>query len=282
MKFGMNLLLWGGEIQEDLLPALEQLKQIGFDGVEVPVFNTSIDYASWGNRLDDIGLLRTAVTVRNEEDNPISCDAAVRARGVENNQRSLDCCRALGATHLIGPFYSAIGLFSGSGPTADEWNWGVESMRQMAEHAAEVKVTLGVEPLNRFETYLLNTVADTVRFVREVNHPNCLVLYDTFHANIEEKCVRDAVQACADVLGEVHISENDRSTPGQGGVRWDATFDALYEVGYDGWMVIEAFGTALPELAAATKIWRKMYDDELQLARDGLEFVRQQVARRWL
>jgi len=281
MKFGMNLLLWGGEIQQDWLPVLEQLKQMGFDGVEIPVFNTEIDYVPWAKQLDDIGLMRTAVTVRNEEDNPIGRDAAVRAMSVDNCKRSLDCCRTLGATHLVGPYHSAIGVFSGSGPTADEWMYGVESMRQVAEHAGEVGVILGVESLNRFETYFLNSIADTVRFVRDVGHPNCLTIYDTFHANIEEKSIRDAVQACAEVLGEVHISENDRSTPGDGGVNWTATFDALFEVGYDGWMVIEAFGMALPELAAATKIWRKMYSDELQLARDGLQFMRGQVSQRW-
>ena len=281
MKFGMNVLLWGGEIGEDWLSTFEQLKQMGYDGVEIPLFNTNLNYSQWAKYFDDLGLLRTGVTVRNEDDNPIGSDGEIRARGVENNKRTLDCCAEIGATHLAGPFHSAIGVFSGRGPTEDEWKWGVESMRQVSEHAAKVGVTLAVEPLNRFETYLLNSVADTARFVREVDHPHCLVLYDSFHANIEEKCVRDAVQSCTDVLGEVHISENDRSTPGMGGVNWDATFDALHEVGYDGWMVVEAFGTSLPELAAATKIWRKMYEDELQLARDGLEFMRQQVAKRW-
>ena len=281
MKFGMNLLLWGGELLEDWLPLMESLKRYGFDGVEIPVFNTDLDYAFWSRHLDDLGLERTAVTVRNEEDNPISSDETVRRRGVETTKRVLDCWQTLGATSLGGPYHSAIGIFSGKGPSDDEWNWGVESMRQVAEHAQQADVILGVESLNRFETYLLNSIADTVRFVQQVEHPNCRMIYDTFHANIEEKSIREAVQSCVDVLAEVHISENDRSTPGKGGIRWGDTFDALHEIGYDGWMVIEAFGTALPELAAATKIWRKMYPDELQLARDGLDFIRAQVAERW-
>ena len=281
MKFGMNLLLWTGELSDQLLPVLEALKRMGFDGVELPLFNTSLDYAAWGRRLDDLGLGRTAVTVRNAEDNPISPDAAVRAKGVENTKRAIDCCQAVGAETLVGPYHSALGSFSGCVPTKDEWKWGIESMQDVAEYARAVGITLGLEFLNRFECYLLNTAADAARFAREVDDPSCRVMYDTFHAHIEEKHVEQAIRDCADVLCHVHISENDRSTPGQGNVRWKENFDALHAVGYDGWMTIEAFGLALPELAAATKIWRRMFASEEQLARDGLAFMKAQVASRW-
>lgn len=281
MKFGMNLLLWSGELNDQLLPVLESLKRMGFDGVELPLFNTGLDYAAWGRRLDDLGLGRTAVTVRNAEDNPISPDAAVRAKGVENTKRAIDCCKAAGATTLVGPYHSALGYFSGKGPTKDEWKWGIDSMQHVAEYAGELGITLGLEFLNRFECYLLNTAADVARFAREVGHPACRVMYDTFHSHIEEKRVKQAIRDCADVLCHVHISENDRSTPGQGNVRWKENFDALREVNYDGWMVIEAFGLALPELAAATKIWRRMFASEEQLARDGLAFMKAEVAQRW-
>lgn len=281
MKFGMNLLLWTGELSDQMVPVLEALKQMGFDGVELPLFNTSLDYSAWGRRLDSLGLGRTAVTVRNAEDNPISPDAAVRAKGVENTKRAIDCCQAVGAETLVGPYHSALGCFSGRVPTKDEWKWGIESMQHVAEYARVAGVTLGLEFLNRFECYLLNTAADAARFVREVGHPSCRVMYDTFHAHIEEKRVKQAIRDCADVLCHVHISENDRSTPGQGNVRWKENFDALREVGYDGWMTIEAFGLALPELAAATKIWRRMFASEEQLARDGLAFMKAEVASRW-
>lgn len=280
MKYGMNLLLWSGELHEGLLPVLESLKNIGFDGVEIPLFNLELDYAAWGRRLDDLGLQRTAVTVRTVADNPMDPDPAVRAAGIAANKRTLDCCAAAGATTLVGPYHSALGHFSGAGPTADEWKWAVESMRAAAEYAGQVGVQLGVECLNRFEIYLLNAHVDGARFVKEVDHPHCRLMYDTFHANIEEKDPAGALRAVADVLQHVHISENDRSTPGQGHVGWEATFDALHEIGYDNWLTIEAFGLALPELAAATKIWRRMFDTEEQLARDGLAFMRGHVERR--
>ncbi len=275
MKFGMNLLLWSGDLTDAMLPVLEELKRMGYDGVELPIFDPDAKkFAQWGKRLDEIGLARTAVTIRGPADNPISPDAKIRSAGVEAMKRTLECCRVSGAETLCGPYHSAIGEFTGQGPTADEWKWGVESMRKHAEIAAAAGVMLGVEYLNRFECYFLNTAADTVRFVKDVDHPSCRMMYDSFHANIEEKGVAEAIHTCAPYTVHVHISENDRSTPGQGHIAWSETFAALKQTGYDGWMVIEAFGLALPELAAATKIWRRMYQSELQLARDGLAFMK--------
>ncbi len=279
MKYGMNLLLWSGEVDEAMLPTLEKLKGMGYDGVELPLFNLDLDYVGLGRRLDDLGLERTAVTVRNVEDNPISPEAKIRAKGIELNKKTLDCCAAVGAQTLCGPYHSAIGHFSGSGPTRDEWGWGVDSMRAAAEHAGQVGVKLAVEALNRFECYFLNAHADSARFAREVDHPACGMMYDTFHANIEEKDIVGTLEEVKDVLCHVHISENDRSTPGAGNVNWEKNFSGLQKIGYDGWMVIEAFGLALPELAAATRIWRRMFDTELKLAEQGLSFMKSQVAK---
>lgn len=280
MKYGLNLLLWSGEVTDELLPVCEQLKAVGYDGVELPIFNLDLDYAALGQHLDNLGLARTASTIRNEADNPISPDRSVRDAGVALTCKTLDCCAAAGVETLVGPYHSAIGVFSGAGPTADEWKWGVESMQRVAEHAAKVGVKLGVEALNRFECYFLNTHADATRFVRDVDHHMCGIMYDTFHSNIEEKNVAAAVKAGGEKLFLIHISENDRSTPGEGNIRWDETFDAIVDCGYDGWMVVEAFGTALPELVAATKIWRKMYPDEMSLATNGLRFMKSEIEKR--
>jgi D-psicose/D-tagatose/L-ribulose 3-epimerase len=282
MRYGLNLLLWTDTLNDAALPLLDEIKQIGYDAVEIPVFEIDLDkYTRWGKHLDNAGLARTAVTVRGTDDNPMSADPAVRRRGVANNQAALDCAAAAGAEVLAGPFHSALGYFSGAGTTADEWKWAVDSMRHVAEHAEKCKVTLGLEYLNRFECYLLNTAADGARFCRDVNHPRCRMMYDTFHSHIEEKNTPAAIRALKDVLAHVHISENDRSTPGAGNVRWDETFDTLKEIGYNNLMTIEAFGLALDKLVAATKIWRRMYQSERQLAGDGLKFMKAQVAKRW-
>ena len=281
MKFGMNMLLWTDHISDEHRPIMERLKKMGYDGVEFPIFDHDTKkYAALGRWFDEVGLERTVVTCRLNDDNPISPDAKVRALGVENSKRILDCTQAVGAKLMAGPFHSALGGFTGSCPTADEWKWGVESMRAVAEHAGQCGVTLAVEYLNRFECYLLNTAADTAKFIREVGHPNCRMMYDTFHANIEEKDIAEAIRCCSEYTVHVHLSENDRGTPGHGHIPWDLTFDTLKQTGYEGWFVIEAFGLALPALAAATKIWRRMFESEDQLARDGLAFIKSEWAKR--
>ena len=124
----------------------------------------------------------------------MSADAEVRKKGVANNQLAVDCAAAAGCEALVGPYHSALGYFSGAGPTQDEWKWAVDGMRQVAEHAAAAKVKLGLEYLNRFECYLLNTAADGARFCDAVNHPACGMMYDTFHAHIEEKNIPSAIR----------------------------------------------------------------------------------------
>ncbi|MFP6770104.1 MAG: sugar phosphate isomerase/epimerase, partial [Planctomycetaceae bacterium] len=227
-----------------------------------------------GNKLDELGLERTAVTISSEDANPISADTAVRAEAVTRLKSAVDMCCLVGSPLLCGPFHSALGYFSEALPTEEEWRHGQDTLREVADYAGENGVTLVLEYLNRFELYFLNCAADCSRFTREVDHPHLKMMYDTFHANIEEKDITAAVRSCIDQCVHVHISENDRSTPGSGGVDWDTSFAALKEVDYDGWMVVEAFGLALPDLAAATKIWRRMYESEEQLATDALSFMK--------
>jgi D-psicose/D-tagatose/L-ribulose 3-epimerase len=282
MKYGINLLLWTDRMHDGLMPVVERVKAMGYDGVEMPMFelNEAL-YADWGKKLDDLGLERTAVTIRGAGDNPISPSASVRAAAVDAMKKTIDCCHAAGVPMLVGPTHSAIGEFTGAGPTEDEFKWGVETMRHAAEHAAGANVTIVTEYLNRFENYFLTCVEQTVNFVTAVDHPNVRMMYDTFHANIEEKDLSSAINAAMPWTKLVHISENDRSTPGQGHVAWDQTFDAIRANDWDGWMVVEAFGLALPAIAAATKIWRKMYATEEQLASDALAFMKAHVGKRW-
>jgi D-psicose/D-tagatose/L-ribulose 3-epimerase len=275
MKYGLNLLLWTTDVAEAHYPLLDKIKTWGYDGVELPVFELDVArFKNLGERLNSLGLERTAVAISTAENNPISDSPAVRQAAVDRLKKIIDVCHAVGAEKLCGPFHSAIGQFSGTGPTADEWKWGKETMRAVADHAQQANVTLVLEYLNRFECYFLNCASDTARFVKEINHPFVRMMYDTFHANIEEKNAMSAIKACASVMVHVHISENDRSTPGEGHVDWDTTFKALKDVAYEGWLVVEAFGLALPALAAATKIWRRMYPSEEHLATRGLQFMK--------
>ncbi len=273
MKLGMNMLLWSTDVSgPEYDDVYAMLKDAGFDGVEIPIFDREVDkYAELGARLDSLGLERLAVSARGADDDPIASDPAAAIAATKAN---LDSAAALGAPLICGPLGAPLGVFSGAPPTAEEKARSVAYLREVGPYAEERGVTIALEYLNRFEMYLTNTAADLAAIVREVGHPRIRMMYDTFHAHIEEKDPRDALRDCADVLVHVHVSENDRSTPGAGQVAWDETFAGLAEIGYDGWIVIEAFGDALPELAGATKIWRRMFESEEQLARDGAAFIR--------
>lgn len=275
MKYGLNMLLWTTDVNESHYGLLEQIKSWGYDGVELPIFEMDVDhFAKLGAKLDEIGLERTAVTVATPDANPVSESAEIRQAAVAHLKKAVDVCQAAGVHKICGPIHSALGEFTGEGPTTSEWNHAKEVLGEVADYAQKADVTLVLEYLNRFECYFLNCAEDCARLAREVNHPNLKMMYDSFHANIEEKDIAQAVRTCADQLVHVHISENDRSTPGEGKVDWDTTFAALKEVKYDGWFVIEAFGLALPALATATKIWRRMYPSEEHLATKGLEFMK--------
>jgi len=281
VKLGMNMLLWSTDVTgPQYLPVFELLRGAGYEGVEVPIFGGADIGAleRLGAHLDALGVVPLGVTATSAENSPISADPAVRARTLDALKATVDGCAALGARTLCGPIEAPLGVFSGTGPTEDERARSVETLRAASEYAATRDVTLIVEYLNRFEMYLVNCAADAAALVRAVDHPNCRLMYDTFHAHIEEKDPRAALHECADVLVYVHASENDRGTPGAGQVAWETTFTTLHEIGYDGWIVVEAFGDALEDLAAATKIWRRMFFSEEQLARDGAAFIREQWA----
>jgi D-psicose/D-tagatose/L-ribulose 3-epimerase len=279
MKLGINLFLWADHMHDGLMPVLESLKRIGYDGVELPIFDLDeAEWQRWGRRLDDLGLERTANTVIAPEHNPLSPDPSVRATAYRHMQSVIDCCVAVGSPLLCGPHQVALGVFTGSGPTEAEWSRSVEHLRRVAQYAAEAGVTLAEEVVNRFELYHVNTLDEGIHLVDEVGHPNCRIHYDTFHAHIEEKSQAAAIRTVKPVLAHVHISENDRGTPGTGQVNWDAAFATLAEIGYDGWMVIEAFGRALPDLAAATKVWRDLFPSPEDVYTKGLAFMKQRVA----
>ena len=181
---------------------------------------------------------------------------------------------------LAGPFHQPLGVFTGEPPTAAERDRLVEVHIQAADYAPGPGIELSIEPLNRFECYVLNTVADAPRSCARVGRPNYGLLYDTFHANIEEKDPIGVIAAasCAQI-NHVHISENDRGTPGKGHVPFETTFAALKEGGYDGWLSIEAFGRALPALAAATRVWRDFFPHREEVYRHGHDFLREAWAK---
>jgi D-psicose/D-tagatose/L-ribulose 3-epimerase len=276
MKVGFNLLLWTTHVTDAHAPVLEALKEAGYDGVEVPVFEGTPDhYAAIGRRLADLDLGATTLTVIPSADkNPLGDDAAQRWAARDYLDWAMQCTAALGANVLCGPLHSTLGHFTGRPRTDTEWQRALDFHRDVGARAQALGVRVAIEAINRFECYFLNTTSDLLRYLEALNHPAIAGMYDTFHAHIEEKNVDVPIGLYGDRLIHVHISENDRGTPGTGQVRWPETFRALKASGYDGWLTVEAFGRALPELAAATRIWRDLFDEQASVYRGALPFIR--------
>jgi D-psicose/D-tagatose/L-ribulose 3-epimerase len=276
MKTGFNLLLWTTHVTEGHFPLFEKLKAAGYDGVEIPLFEGVVPhFERIGRALSGSGLACTTVTVLPDEArSAISPDPRCRHGALDHLKWATECSFALRSEVLCGPFHQPLGIFSGRGAIEEERARAAEVHRKAAEHAASAGITLAIEPLNRFECYFLNTMAEARAYVERVGHPNFGALYDTFHANIEEQDPVGCITATGDVIRHVHASENDRGTPGKGHVPWRATFQALRAAGYDGWVTIEAFGTALPALAAATKVWRAFFASPEEVYEHGLKTIR--------
>ncbi len=278
MLLGFNMLLWSTHIGEDDFPLLEILKRVGYDGIEIPIFDgKSEDYLKVGQILRDNGLRATAVAVIPDEAHDCtSADGAARAAGLAHIKWAIDCLAAAGGEVLCGPFYQPLARFSGSPPTQDELGGIVEVHKEAARYAARSGIKLSVEPLNRFECYAMNTVADAAAIVRQVDEPNYGLLFDTFHANIEEKDPVGVIAPNLAWINHVHTAENDRGTPGKGHIPWAPTMAALKRGQYDGWYVIEAFGRSLPAIAAATRVWRDFFPDKQEVYQFGHDFLREQ------
>lgn len=280
MKYGFNLLLWTGHVTEEHVPIFKALKKAGYDGVEFPLFEGTPDhYARLGEHLDKIGLERTTVSVLGAGHNPLSPDKAQQAAALERAKWAVDCSAALGAPILAGPMHSEIGYFSGAPATKQEHQRGVSFHRRAGDHAAKKNVRFAVEALNRFECYFLTTMQQLSDHLDEVDHPHVKAMYDTFHSNIEEKDPVAAIKTIRKHMIHVHISENDRGTPGKGHVPWDATFKALKAAKYDGWLTIEAFGRAIPALAAATRVWRDFFPNKEEVYKFGLKTMKQGMSK---
>ena len=280
MKFGVNTMVWTTQVGERQDPLLARIKEWGFDGVELFLSTEEpADIPAVRATLDRLKLERTTCCVLPRHANLVSSDAATRAEGVAFLKKCVDRTADLGARLVCGPLYAGLGVMTGARRTEKEWNWAVKGLRAAAVRAQKRDVCLCLEPLNRFETYFLNTLEDAARLVRDVGEPNVKIHFDTFHSNIEERHPAEALRAVAKELGHVHLSENDRGIPGTGHVDWKGILKVLKEIDYDGWLTIESFAQPEPALAAAAAIWRDLAPTGDDLAREGLQFAKRLAHR---
>jgi D-psicose/D-tagatose/L-ribulose 3-epimerase len=274
MKFGINTLLWTSGFDRKHFDLLPRIKEWGFDAVEVACFDwvrfpaAAVRREAEKNGLDVLGCtVMPGVSLIHSL--PLKRELAVKYL-----EHAIGRTAEMGAKILAGPCYSPVGYHTGKRPTEQEWKRQVEGLQRVSRSLDRHGVDLAIEPLNRFETHFLNTAADGARLCGEVGHPRVGILYDTFHANIEEKSQAKAIAAAAPYLKHVHSCENDRGAPGSGHVEWRQVMRALRRANYDGYLTIESFGFAIPEIIKAACIWRDLAPTPDHIAFEGLRFLK--------
>ena len=276
-KMGFNLLAWSASVEEGVYPIVERIKEIGYDGVEFFFGTENKDlYRQFGKHCEGIGLKMTAVLGLGPDTSAISADAAVRQAALDKIKWAVDISADIGCELISGPYHSPFAYFENRPPEASDYQRSAEVLRAAGEYAEGSGVLLTPEAINRFECFLVNNMDQMHRLLSEVNHPNVKAHYDTHHANIEEKNIPEAIRKIAPMLGHVHISENDRGTPGQGHIPFHETFDTLREVGYTGWLTIEAFTRNDVAFANSINVWRE-FSPPWEVAEKGYELIRQFV-----
>ena len=278
MKFGINTFLWTANFDKEHIDLFPRIKEWGFDGVEIGCFNFREFPARDVRRaLESNGLGATVCSALIGSQSLATDDSTIRKQTSEHIRDGIRMVGEIGASTFAGPFCSAVGYLPGRRRTDEEWQRAIDGIRELTPALDDAKVTLAVEPLNRFETFFLNTQADARSLCDAVNHPRVGVLFDTFHANIEEKSMAAGCEALGPYIKHVHTCENDRGTPGSGHIEWTEVFSSLKKAGYDDWLVIETFGSRIKEIAAAACIWRDLAPVSEDIASEGVKFLKLQA-----
>ncbi|MBI9107382.1 MAG: sugar phosphate isomerase/epimerase [Spirochaetales bacterium] len=278
MKYGMNTLLFEARFTNDAVINFPKFKEIGFDGVEIALQEKGdIDTALVKDKLSENGLACGSLCAL------MGAGTDLRGPGkesIENGKQYIrdliDTAVEIGAQVIVGPLYSAVGRAEmvEAAQRKTDWQLVKRGLKEVCAYAEDKGIYLALEPLNRFETDFINICADALRMIDEVGSSMLKVHLDTFHMNIEEKSSADAIRAAGDLLYLLHASENDRGAPGTGQVSWESIAEALRDVQYDRWVVIESFTPEVEIIARAASIWRQTEKDGWALAEKGLKYIK--------
>jgi D-psicose/D-tagatose/L-ribulose 3-epimerase len=282
MKFGVNTWVWTAPLTTDALEEiLPKVADAGFGQIEFPLEGIGdFDYDRARELAEENGLDVSACVAMGPDRDLVHPDPAIRAIGMDYLRQAIDATARVGGTNLVGPIYSSVGRKWKATPEerAADLDTLVTALKELSAYAADKGVVLGIEPLNRFETSFINTHGQVIEVVDRVDSPACRIMLDTFHMNIEEQSLGEAIRATGDRLAHLHACENDRGAPGSGHVPWDEVAAALRAIGYDGPVVIESFTSKVESIAEAAAIWRPLAPSQDQLAADGLVFLQDLLA----
>ncbi len=277
-QIGVNAWVWSSPVNTAEFGRLAPIvAKMGFDLIEVGIESTSdLDYGRAAEIARANGLGVNVCAAMGPDRDLIHPDEAIRTNGMAYVRHCIDAAETMGAPHVIGPIYSSVGRTWQQ--TDDERKHDVDllvrQLGELAKYAGDRGVWLGVEPLNRFETSFINLASQAIEVVDRVDHPACGILLDTFHMNIEERSIGDAIRAAGKRLRHLHTCENDRGAAGSGHVPWAEVAQACRDIGYNGPFVIESFTNKVKSIAKAAAIWRKFADTQDALAENGLRHLR--------
>lgn len=282
MKYGVNLWVWESPLTtQRVADFAPKVKEMGFDIIEVPLEDNSLfDGSEVRQIISDAGLEATCTAAMGPDRDLIHPDKDIRDNGMAYLKEAIDMCSAMGASNLVGPIYSAVGRTWQQTPDerAADLQLLVGNLSELAAYASDKGVTLGLEPLNRFETSFINTAAQAVEVIDMVGNPALGIMLDTFHMNIEEKDQGDAIRLAGKRVVHIHSCGSDRGAPGNGLVDWSSVAQALTDIGYDGPLVIESFTPKVKTIARAAAIWREFEESPDALASQGLAFLKANVS----
>lgn len=275
LRYAVHAYAWTSRWTRDALRLLEKAQKLGFDAFEVPLMDLEeVDPQAIRREAERLGLLVVTSTVLSEDTDVSSPEAASRQRGIEYLMRCVAVAAEMGALSLSGVLYGALGKRISTFPGREYLERAAEALQKVARKAQEFGLIVGIEPVNRYESFLINTCDQALELLAMIGEPNVRIHLDSYHMNIEENDFYTPTKKAIPYLCHYHLSESHRGIPGTGTVDWDSIFRALAEGGYRGIVGMESFAEVADSMRAGTCIWRKMAPSSDVLLREGLAFLR--------
>ena len=273
MKIGIHAYAYCSHWNNESLYLIDRIKELGLDFIEIPLMLLEdFDVDAVSKRLKAVGLDVVTSTVLSENTDITSDEAKIRAKGVEYLKACAKATHDVGGRSLSGVIYSQHTKATRNRPTKQTWKLSADCLKEVAQYAKSLGVTIGLEPVNRYETYLINTCEQALKLIDMIGEENMKIHLDTYHMNIEEKSFYEATKLAGDKLIHYHLCENDRGIPGTGLVDWDGIFKALSEIDYQGYAAIESFVDTTDNMN--TWVWRQLAPNGDFLIKEGAAFIR--------
>ncbi len=280
LRYAVHAYSWTDSWSNETLWVIDHAKDLGFDLIEIPLMELEkVDPDACRERLHSAGLDVCCSVVLSDQTDITSPDGSVRASGLKFLKGCVDATSTMGGEVLSGVIYSALGFFPSEPPSRHHWERSSAILRKVAEYADDLGLTLGLEPVNRYETFLVNTCSQGLRLREMIAMDNVGIHLDAYHMNIEEDDFYKPTVMAGPHLCHYHLSESHRGIPGRGVVKWDEIYRGLADAGYSGVVGLESFVQVSEAMRGATRIWRQLAPDSDTLVKEGLSYLKGVEAR---